>query len=345
MHNQNNTQTMNLIEKIIKRAKADKQRIVLPEGTEKRTLEAADKLIGDGVADIILIGNPEEIGSMAADMKLDHIGDATIVDPEKHDKKQQYADLLHELRKSKGMTPEQALQTVENPLYLACLMIKSGDADGEIAGAQNTTGDVLRPALQIIKTSSGINVVSGAFLMFTQTPQYGEEGTLIFADCAVMPDPDAKQLAQIAVASAQTARSLVGVEPKVAMLSFSTKGSAAHDAVDKVAEATRLAKEMAPDLLIDGELQADAALVPSVGESKAPGSAIAGKANVLVFPTLEAGNIGYKLVQRLGNAEAVGPVLQGMAAPVNDLSRGCSVDDIYNMVAITANQAIGMKSK
>lgn len=345
MHNQNNTQTMNLIEKIIKRAKADKQRIVLPEGTEKRTLEAADKLIGDGVADIILIGNPEEIGSMAAEMKLDHIGDATIVDPEKHDKKQQYADLLHELRKSKGMTPEQALQTVENPLYLACLMIKSGDADGEIAGAQNTTGDVLRPALQIIKTSSGINVVSGAFLMFTQTPQYGEEGTLIFADCAVMPDPDAKQLAQIAVASAQTARSLVGVEPKVAMLSFSTKGSAAHDAVDKVAEATRLAKEMAPDLLIDGELQADAALVPSVGENKAPGSAIAGKANVLVFPTLEAGNIGYKLVQRLGNAEAVGPVLQGMAAPVNDLSRGCSVDDIYNMVAITANQAIGMKSK
>lgn len=345
MHNQNNTQTMNLIEKIIKRAKADKQRIVLPEGTEKRTLEAADKLIGDGVADIILIGNPEEIGSMAAEMKLDHIGDATIVDPEKHDKKQQYADLLHELRKSKGMTPEQALQTVENPLYLACLMIKSGDADGEIAGAQNTTGDVLRPALQIIKTSPGINVVSGAFLMFTQTPQYGEEGTLIFADCAVMPDPDAKQLAQIAVASAQTARSLVGVEPKVAMLSFSTKGSAAHDAVDKVAEATRLAKEMAPDLLIDGELQADAALVPSVGENKAPGSAIAGKANVLVFPTLEAGNIGYKLVQRLGNAEAVGPVLQGMAAPVNDLSRGCSVDDIYNMVAITANQAIGMKSK
>lgn len=336
---------MNLIEKIIKRAKADKQRIVLPEGTEKRTLEAADKLIGDGVADIILIGNPEEISSMAAEMKLHHIGDATIVDPEKHDKKQQYADLLHELRKSKGMTPEQALQTVENPLYLACLMIKSGDADGEIAGAQNTTGDVLRPALQIIKTSSGINVVSGAFLMFTQTPQYGEEGTLIFADCAVMPDPDAKQLAQIAVASAQTARSLVGVEPKVAMLSFSTKGSAAHDAVDKVAEATRLAKEMAPDLLIDGELQADAALVPSVGENKAPGSAIAGKANVLVFPTLEAGNIGYKLVQRLGNAEAVGPVLQGMAAPVNDLSRGCSVDDIYNMVAITANQAIGMKSK
>lgn len=334
---------MNLIKQIIERAKADKQRIVLPEGTEKRTLEAANRLIRDGVAHIILIGNPEEIKKLAADAELNHIQKATIVDPAEHDKKQQYADLLYELRKSKGMTHEQALQMVENPLYLASLMIKSGDADGEIAGAQNTTGDVLRPALQIIKTSPGINVVSGAFLMFTKTPQYGENGTMIFADCAVMPDPDAGQLAQIAVASAQTARSLVGVEPRVAMLSFSTKGSASHDAVDKVTEATRIAKELAPDLLIDGELQADAALVPSVGKSKAPGSKIAGKANVLVFPSLEAGNIGYKLVQRLGNAEAVGPVLQGMAAPVNDLSRGCSVDDIYNMAAITANQAIGMK--
>lgn len=334
---------MDLIKQIIERAKANKQRIVLPEGTEKRTLEAANRLIKDGVAHIILIGNPEEVNKLAADAGLDHVKEATIINPINHDKKQQYADLLHELRKDKGMTPEQALQMVENPLYLASLMIKGGDADGEIAGAQNTTGDVLRPALQIIKTSPGINVVSGAFLMFTKTPQYGENGTMIFADCAVMPDPDANQLAQIAVASAQTAKSLVGVEPRVAMLSFSTKGSASHDAVDKVTEATRIAKELAPDLLIDGELQADAALVPSVGESKAPGSEIAGKANVLVFPTLEAGNIGYKLVQRLGNAEAVGPVLQGMAAPVNDLSRGCSVDDIYNMAAITANQAIGMK--
>ena len=222
-------------------------------------------------------------------------------------------------------------------------MIKNGDANGEIAGAQNTTGDVLRPALQIIKTSPGVKVVSGAFIMFTKTPQYGENGTLIFADCAVMPNPTAEELASIAVASAQTARSLVGVEPRVAMLSFSTKGSAEHEMIDKVREATRLAKEMNPALLIDGELQADAALVPSVGSSKAPGSDIAGRANVLVFPTLEAGNIGYKLVQRLGNAEAVGPVLQGMAAPVNDLSRGCSVNDIYNMVVITANQAIGLK--
>lgn len=334
---------MELIKQIIKRAKADKQRIVLPEGTEKRTLEAANKLIKDGVAEIILISNTEEVNKLASDMKLKHISKATIIDPVSHDKKQQYADLLYELRKSKGMTPEQALQTTEDPLYLACLMIKSGDADGEIAGAENTTGNVLRPALQIIKTTPGINVVSGAFVMFTKTPEYGENGTLIFADCAVMPDPDAKQLAQIAISSAQTARSLVGVEPRVAMLSFSTKGSAKHESVDKVTEATRIAHEMAPELLIDGELQADAALVPSVGESKAPGSLIEGKANVLVFPTLEAGNIGYKLVQRLGNAEAIGPVLQGMAAPVNDLSRGCSVEDIYNMVAITANQAIGLK--
>jgi len=249
------------------------------------------------------------------------------------------------LRQAKGMTPEKAAVLVEDPLYLACLMIKNGDADGEIAGAQNTTGDVLRPALQIIKTSPGVSVVSGAFIMFTKTTQYGKDGILIFADCAVMPNPTAQELASIAIASAQTARGIVGVEPRVAMLSFSTKGSAQHEMIDKVAEATRIAKEIAPDLLIDGELQADAALVPSVGASKAPGSAIAGQANVLVFPTLEAGNIGYKLVQRLGNAEAVGPILQGMAAPVNDLSRGCSVDDIYKMVAIAANQSIAAKSK
>jgi phosphate acetyltransferase len=334
---------MNLLDSLVDRAKAIKQRIVLPEGTEERTLTAANLLIRDGVAEIILLGKPGEIAERAKKLGLDYIDSATIIDPKNHEKKEIYANLLLELRRKRGMTPEQAALLVEDPLYLACLMIKNGDADGEIAGAQNTTGDVLRPALQIIKTSPGVKVVSGAFIMFTQTPQYGEEGILLFADCAVMPNPTAEELASIAVASAQTMRSLVGVEPRVAMLSFSTKGSAEHEMIDKVREATRIAKETSPSLLIDGELQADAALVPAVGASKAPGSAIAGKANVLVFPTLESGNIGYKLVQRLGNAEAVGPVLQGMAAPVNDLSRGCSVDDIYKMVAIAANQAIGMK--
>jgi phosphate acetyltransferase len=334
---------MDLMKNIIARAKADKQRIVLPEGTEERTLKAADRLIADGVADIILLGNPEEIQAMANDFGLAHIGNTRIIDPKNHVKKQAYADLLFQLRQAKGMTPEKALQWVEDPLYLGCLMIKAGDADGEIAGARNTTGNVLRPALQIIKTLPGVRCVSGAFLMFLKDKIYGADGILVFADCAVLPNPTASELAQIAVSSAETARSLVGVEPRVAMLSFSTKGSASNEMVDKVVEATRLAKEMAPDLQIDGELQADAALVESVGAQKAPGSPVAGKANVLVFPTLEVGNIGYKLVQRLAGADAVGPVLQGMAAPVNDLSRGCSVDDIYKMVAIAANQAIVTK--
>ena len=334
---------MNLIEDIIAHAKADKQRIVLPEGTEERTLKAADRLVADGVADIILLGNIAEITSLAKSYGLNNIGKATIIDPENHEKKQIYADLLFRLRQSKGMTPEKAIKVVEDPLYLACLMIKSGDADGEIAGAQNTTGNVLRPALQIIKTMPGVSCVSGAFLMFLEDKSYGEDGVLIFADCAVLPNPTASELAQIAVSTAHTARTVVGVEPRVAMLSFSTKGSASHEMVDKVVEATKLAKEMAPDLLIDGELQSDAALVEKVAAQKAPGSPVAGKANILVFPTLETGNISYKLVQRLAGAEAVGPILQGMAAPVNDLSRGCSVDDIYKMVAIASNQAIALK--
>ncbi|MDR1724438.1 MAG: phosphate acetyltransferase [Tannerella sp.] len=334
---------MNLIEDIISRAKANKQRIVLPEGTEERTLRAADRLAADRVADIILLGNTQKINELAVSYGLNNIGLTTIVDPVDHPKKQVYADLLYKLRQSKGMTPEKAASLVEDPLYLGCLMIKAGDADGEIAGAQNTTGNVLRPALQIIKTTPGISCVSGAFLIFMKDKSYGEDGVLVFADCAVMPNPTAAELAQIALSTAHTARALVGVEPRVAMLSFSTKGSAQHEMVDKVVEATRLAREAAPDLQIDGELQADAALVEKVAKQKAPGSTVAGHANVLVFPSLEVGNISYKLVQRLAGAEAVGPILQGMAAPVNDLSRGCSVDDVYKMVAIAANQSIALK--
>lgn len=336
---------MDLIQEIVDRAKANPQHIVFPEGTEERTLKAAERLLRDGVVKLTLIGDPYAIRSRAHDLGLKHIEKANLLDPKNHEKKQAYTDLLLELRKSKGMTPEQAAVLVEDPLYLGCLMIKAGDADGELAGAINATGDVLRPALQIVKTMPGMSCVSGVFLMFLPTEEYGHNGLLFFADCAVMPNPTAPELAQIAVASAQTARAIAGVDPRVAMLSFSTKGSAKHEMVDKVIEATRIAKEMAPNLDIDGELQADAALVAKVAALKAPESTVAGKANVLVFPTLEVGNISYKLVQRLGGAEAVGPILQGMAAPVNDLSRGASVDDIYKMAAITANQAIAMKQQ
>ena len=331
---------MDLISSIIERAKANKQRIVLPEATEERTLTAADRALADGIAEIILIGNPDEVKALADKLGLKNIDKATIIDPQNHDKKEEYAQLLCELRKKKGMTIEEARQKVLDPLYLGCLIIKAGDADGQLAGAQNTTGNVLRPALQIIKTTPGISVVSGAMLLITQTPQYGENGVLVVGDVAVTPVPDAQQLGQIAVCTAQTAKAVAGFEePRVAMLSFSTKGSAKHEVVDKVTEALKVAQELAPELKVDGELQADAALVPSVGESKAPGSAIAGHANVLVFPSLEVGNIGYKLVQRLGNADAIGPILQGIARPVNDLSRGCSIDDVYKMIAITACQA------
>ena len=335
---------MALIDNIIARAKSNKQRIVLPESLEERTITAADQAIADGLADIILIGNKEEILAYAEKLGLKHIGGATIIDPATSEKTQQYTELLYELRKAKGMTMEQAAKLVQNPLYFGCLIIKSGDADGQISGALSTTGDTLRPALQIIKCAPGITCVSGAMLMITQTPQYGEDGVLVVGDVAVTPAPDANQLAQIAVCTAQTAKSVAGfADPRVAMLSFSTKGSAKHEVVDKVVEATALAKQLDPQLKIDGELQADAALVASVGEKKCPGSEIAGKANVLVFPNLEVGNIAYKLVQRLGNADAIGPILQGIARPVNDLSRGCSVDDIYKMVAITACQAMDAK--
>ena len=332
---------MNLIESIIERAKSNKQRIVLPESMEERTITAADRVLADDIADIILIGNPDEIKQYATSLGLTHIDKATIIDPATSEKTEEYAQLLFQLRQKKGMTIEKAREQVLNPLYFGCLIIKSGDADGQISGALSTTGDTLRPALQIIKCSPGITCVSGAMLMITQTPQYGEDGVLVIGDVAVTPMPDANQLAQIAVCTAQTAKSVAGfADPRVVMLSFSTKGSASHEVVDKVVEATRLAKELNPDLKIDGELQADAALVPSVGQKKAPDSDIAGKANVLVVPCLEVGNIAYKLVQRLGGADAIGPILQGIARPVNDLSRGCSVDDIYKMVAITACQAM-----
>jgi len=334
---------MSLMNQIVERAKANKQRIVLPEGTEERTLRAADRLLADEVAELILIGNPDEINKLAQEWSLNNIGKATIINPEDHPKKEEYAQLLCELRKKKGMTIEEARALVVNPLYLGCLIIKAGDADGQLAGAKNTTGDVLRPALQIIKTTPGITCVSGGMLLLTNAPECGENGVLFVGDVAVTPMPDANQLAQIAVCTAQTAQAVAGLDPRVAMLSFSTKGSAKHEVVDKVTEALAIAKEMAPELKIEGELQADAALVPRIGQSKAPGSEIAGYANVLVFPCLEVGNIAYKLVERLGHATAIGPVLQGIARPVNDLSRGCSIDDIYNMVAITANQAIAAK--
>jgi len=336
---------MNLIEKIREQARKDCQRIVLPEGNEERTVMAADAIIREKLCYLYLIADPEELAKKAHQYGLKNIEKATVINPKDHSRKKEYTELLYEIRKSKGMTKDEAAKLVEDPLYLGTLMIKAGDADGEVAGASNSTGDVLRPAFQIVKTMPGISIVSGAFIMILQDQSFGEDGVIVFADGAVHPDPDEKQLAEIAVATAATTRSILGFEPRIAMMSFSTKGSATHPMVDKVVNATRLAKEMDPTLIIDGDLQADAALIEAIAHSKAPDSPIQGNANVLIFPDLNVGNVAYKLVQRLAKAEAVGPVLQGMAAPINDLSRGCSVSDIVNLVAITANQASGIKKQ
>ncbi len=330
-----------LLAGIREKARKQQKTIVLPEGTEERTLKAANIILQEGLARLVLLGSPAEIHHLSEVHDLQFLDRATVIDPASNPQLDRYASILYEARKAKGMTLEEARRLATDPLYLGVLMIKLGEADGEVAGAMNATGDVLRPAFQVVKTAPGISVVSGAFLMIMPDARWGENGLFVFADCAVHPDPNARELAEIAVATARTAQAIAGLEPRVAMLSFSTMGSAKHPLVDKVVEATRLAREMDPTLEIEGELQADAAIVESIGQKKAPGSRIAGRANVLVFPGLETGNIAYKLVQRLAGAEAVGPVLQGMAAPINDLSRGCSVDDIVNLVAITANQAAG----
>lgn len=328
---------MGFIDTIMQRAKQDKKTIVLPETNDIRTLEAASKILKDDIADLILVGNPAEVKEKAG--QLD-ISKATIVDPATFDKMDSYVDTLVELRKKKGMTSEQARELLtKDPLYFGVMMVKMQDADGMVAGACHATADVLRPSLQILKTAPGTKLVSAFFVMVVPNCEFGANGTFVFADSGLCQNPNSEELAAIAESSAKTFELLVGEEAKVAMLSHSTKGSAKHDDVTKVVEATRIAKETYPELKVDGELQLDAAIVPEVAASKAPGSEVAGHANVLVFPDLDAGNIGYKLVQRLAKAEAYGPVTQGIAAPVNDLSRGCSADDIVGVIAITAVQA------
>ena len=327
---------MAIIDKIKAKAKADIKHIVLPEGEEIRNVQAAVMIRDQGLAKLTLLGNPAKVKGVAAGADLTGID---IIDPTDSDKAPLYAATLYDLRKAKGMTEEEAAKKVADPMYYGIMMVKLGDADGLVSGAIHSTGDMLRPALQVIKSKPGMKTVSSCFLMECPDKSFGDNGVMIFSDCGVNIDPDAEQLANIALGAADSARSLAGMEPRVAMLSFSTKGSAKHDNVTKVQEATRIAKEMAPDLMLDGELQLDAALVEKVGQLKAPGSKVAGHANTLVFPDLDAGNIGYKLVQRLAHAEAYGPILQGIAKPCNDLSRGCSAEDIVATVAITAVQA------
>lgn len=329
---------MSLMDTIKEKAKSAKKNIVLPEGSEPRTIEAAAEIAKQGIAQAILLGDEKEIE--AANTKNVDLGGVTIINPATSPKLQEYADMFYEMRKSKGITPEQAKQTCQDTLYYAVMMIKNNDADGMVAGAIHSTGDTLRPALQVIKTKPGVPIVSSCFIMDIPDKKWGKDGVMVFADCAVNINPNAQELAAIAIASADSARDIAGIaDPKVAMLSFSTKNSAKHENVDKVIEATKIAKETVPELNIDGELQADAALVEAVGQLKSPGSKVAGSANVLIFPDIQSGNISYKLVQRLAGADAIGPVCQGLARPVNDLSRGCSVEDIVSVVAITAVQA------
>lgn len=329
---------MDFMQKIWKKAQADKKRIVLPEGDEERTLYASEQIKEKNLAEIVLVGSREKILKNAKTLGV-NIDGIEIRDPENDGKFEEYANEFYELRKNKGMTIEKARKIISDPLYFGTMMLKLGDVDGMVSGAVHTTGDLLRPGLQIIKTAPGVSVVSSFFIMLVPNCSYGDDGMLLFSDCGVNPNPDADQLASIAIATAETAKQLCGMDPKIAMLSFSTMGSAQHESVDKVVKATAIAKERRPDLLIDGELQLDAAIVKKVADQKAPGSKVAGDANVLVFPDLQAGNIGYKLVQRFAKAEAIGPLCQGFAKPINDLSRGCSVDDIINEVAITAVQA------
>ena len=329
---------MSFVEDARIRARALKKTIVLPEGDEKRTVMAASKIAREGIAAPVLLGDPAKVAVTAEETGTD-ISGITVIDPESSEKAGEYADALYEIRKAKGVTREDAAALVRDPMYFGIMMVKTGGADGLVSGAVHTTGDMLRPALQIIKTKPGIKVVSSSFLMELPNTAIGHNGLLVYSDCVVMPCPTAEELAQIAVSAADTARVLCGIEePRVALLSFSTKGSAKHELVTKVQQAVSLAHEMAPDLLLDGELQFDAALIPEIGASKAPGSPVAGRANVFVFPDLQAGNIGYKMTQRLGGAEAVA-VLQGLDKPCNDLSRGCSVEDIVTTVALTALQA------